>query len=408
MYVMRTDTWASSLYDEHIYIDDHEVARLSPGGYYVLPLRPGVHHLTTKMFLRPELHGLLVTETGRTYYIRIGVETPRTTIVDGTDSRRIEYLKPESGGPLLESMKLQKQSISHPLPLSPKSEEEYLAAIAAAESAGQHATLAAALNEMGQFYLDQSRLREAERLYLRARAWAERAGLPGELSRSLNGLGMVCEGTSRLVEAEAYYRHAIQVDESLNQELQASSTQLAAHLSNLANLYRHQQRYDEAEPLYQRSQNLYINLGDTESLAVNLSNQAYVFASQHRDEDAELLFRTALAQFQLSPYARPTYVASNLRGLASLYVRQHRYGEAEPLLEQAIVALGGAATGPAKDNIRLFLLTCLINVAEVQLAQGHTADARISYQRAALSAEITLGSQHPEVLSLKKTLDHIL
>jgi tetratricopeptide (TPR) repeat protein len=72
---------------------------------------------------------------------------------------------------------------------------------------------------------------------------------------------------------------------------------VAASLNNLAELYRAQGRYGEAEPLYQRA--LVIRekaLGpDHPDVAVSLNNLAALYQDQDRLNDAEPLFKRALA-----------------------------------------------------------------------------------------------------------------
>ena len=72
---------------------------------------------------------------------------------------------------------------------------------------------------------------------------------------------------------------------------------LATRLYSLAELYRAQARYADAEPLYQRSRSLFEEqLGpDHPSLAACLNNLGELYRAQGRYAEAEPLYRRALA-----------------------------------------------------------------------------------------------------------------
>ena len=115
--------------------------------------------------------------------------------------------------------------------------------------------------------------------------------------------------------------------------------EFALSLNNLARLYYFQGRYNDAEPLFLQSLDIYKRqLGnDHPDVAQSLNNLAQLYYSQGRYNDAELLYLQSLdiLKRQLG-YDHPD-VAQSLNNLAQLYFSQENYLEAENLAQQALV-----------------------------------------------------------------------
>ncbi len=78
---------------------------------------------------------------------------------------------------------------------------------------------------------------------------------------------------------------------------------MATSLNNLAELYRVQGRYAEAEPLYQRSLAIREKTPGPEhsDVAQSLNNLALLYDAQARYAEAEPLFQRALAIMEKAP-----------------------------------------------------------------------------------------------------------
>ena len=263
------------------------------------------------------------------------------------------------------------------------------------------------LNQMAEFYGAMGRYKEAEPFYLRAKNRAETKGPRSELAKSLTGLGIVCAETSRYSDAETFYQQAIQINESIARALESENPALATDLNNLAELYRIQGRYAEAEPLYERARGIWQRAANSESVALTLNNQAYQYIDQRRYEEAERLFQASIKQFEGTPKARPEYVASSYKGLATLLAIQKKYAEAEPLFEKAITLLEKAPNDAITWRGPVLFVSCLVDLGNVQLAQGHNAEAKLSYQRALVTGARTWGPQHPMVIEIRNGLGKI-
>ncbi len=108
-----------------------------------------------------------------------------------------------------------------------------------------------------------------------------------------NSAGTKLHEQGRYVEAEKQFLAALQEVEKLGQQ----DSRVATILNNLANLYHNQNKYSQAEPLYQRA----------------LAIREEILGSQH------------------------PIVAQSLNNLAALYRDQGKYAEAEPLFQRSLV-----------------------------------------------------------------------
>ena len=113
---------------------------------------------------------------------------------------------------------------------------------------------------------------------------------------------------------------------------------VAISLNNLAELYRNQGKYDEAEPLYQRALAIREkSLGsDHPDVATSLNNLAVLYSDQGRYDEAEPLYQRALAIREKSLGADHPDVATSLNNLAQLYHDQGKHAEAELLHQRAL------------------------------------------------------------------------
>lgn len=113
---------------------------------------------------------------------------------------------------------------------------------------------------------------------------------------------------------------------------------MALSLSNLAELYRAQGQYAQAEPLLRRALGIFEKaLGPNyPDVALSLNNLALLYHAQGQYAQAEALFRRALAILEtaLGPDPHPD-VATSLKNLAALYRAMKRDDEAEPLERRA-------------------------------------------------------------------------
>ncbi len=156
-------------------------------------------------------------------------------------------------------------------------------------------------------------------------------------------------------------------------------TKPATGLNSLAELYRAQGRYVEAEPLYQRSLEILEKTLGTEhrNVATGLNNLAILYYAQGRYVDAEPLFKRSLEIREKALGPEHPDVATSLNNLAALYNAQGRYADAEPLYKRSL-AIREKALGPEHPKVA----TGLNNLAGLYWNRGQIALALDHIRRA--------------------------
>ena len=148
--------------------------------------------------------------------------------------------------------------------------------------------------EATQAYFER-RIADAGRLFIDAVKSEEIHGpLNPRLATALNNLAEFYRVQGEFSQAEPYYWRAITIDE---QALGPDHANLARDLNNLALLYRAQGRYADAEPLCQRALEIRDKVvgPDHPSMMAVVSNLLAVYLAQGKYVDAEPLYRRSLS-----------------------------------------------------------------------------------------------------------------
>ncbi|MBF0602527.1 MAG: CHAT domain-containing protein, partial [Nitrospirae bacterium] len=169
---------------------------------------------------------------------------------------------------------------------------------------------------------------------------------------------------------------------------------VAQSLNNLAELYRVQGHYAQAEPLYKRSLAIREKALGPEhpEVALNLNDLAVLYKTQGQYAQAELLYKRSLAIYEKALGPEHPNVAASLKNVADLYSTQGQYAQAEPLYKRSL-AIWEKALGPEHPDVA----TSLNNLAELYRTQGHYAQAELLYKRSLGIWEKALGPEHPDV-----------
>jgi tetratricopeptide (TPR) repeat protein len=198
------------------------------------------------------------------------------------------------------------------------------------------------------------------------------------MSLSTQALKLAQQG--QYPEAEKAYKEAVQLAEK---NFGPDSKYVANSLNGLAELYRAEKRYAEAEPLYKRSLEI---------------------SEEISEKDFSGLWR-----FRYN-------MANSLNGLAKLYRTQGKYAEAETLYKQEIDILEKlpryiVAVPPVGNSIQvpntlaLFSLgNSLNNLADLYRVQGKYTEAEPLYKRSLKMMEKALGLNHPSVADVLDNL----
>jgi len=184
-------------------------------------------------------------------------------------------------------------------------------------------------------YLDQGRTADAETLL---KPLVEQGGLAAVFA--WNGLASAALDRHDAVTAERYARQAL--DLALSAHPAAGEPLTAAVLNNLAQAYRFQYRYIEAEKTYRRAlQTLESAFGSSHpNVARTLTNLAGMYHEMGYEETAERLYRRAIAILDQA-FGKNSALAAAARTQLAAVVRAER----QP--PRQTVAPGPAAFEPA-------------------------------------------------------------
>ncbi|MGA2496212.1 MAG: tetratricopeptide repeat protein [Tepidisphaeraceae bacterium] len=180
----------------------------------------------------------------------------------------------------------------------------------------------------------------------------------------------------KYTQAEKLFGIALKAAE----EFGVSDDRLGISLTNLAQVYSAQARYDRAEPLYNRSLAIWEKaLGpDHPNIASSLNNLGWLHVKQAKYDQAEQFYARSLAIREKSLGPDHPDVAVSLSNLGGLYCRQVNYDWAEPLIRRSL-AIFEKVFGSDHPNVAF----SLENYAVLLKATNRTAEAEAMLKRAA-------------------------
>jgi tetratricopeptide (TPR) repeat protein len=152
--------------------------------------------------------------------------------------------------------------------------------------------------------------------------------------RLLNQAGRYLEECGRYQEAKQLLEQALTIGE---EQIGANHSTTATSLSNLANLYFGEGKFEEAKVLYQRALLVCEQIGtDQLAVATCLDSLANIYTTLGEYAEAEALYQRAFSIREQESGAKPADRATSFATLAHLRIVQGKYAEAEPLLQQAL------------------------------------------------------------------------
>ncbi|MBI4480927.1 MAG: tetratricopeptide repeat protein [Acidobacteria bacterium] len=202
---------------------------------------------------------------------------------------------------------------------------------------------AAILNNLGHLYTSKENYRRAKETLEQARAMWETLRLPEnpEFATLLNNLGAVYYHQRKYAAAELYYQRALAIDKAL---LGTDHWSVARDLNNLGALYLDTRRPTEAESVLMESAAIARRFATASPLlAQTLLNLAELYRKQERYEEAEDLYqRTVEAWESLLGPENPEF-ARKLDLLATAYRGMAMYFQAGNLKNRAAAIRAGNA-----------------------------------------------------------------
>lgn len=233
----------------------------------------------------------------------------------------------------------------------------------------------------------RGRYKEAEAIEKENVAILERKLGPDHLkvATSLNSLAGIYYAQGKLNKAEETYKRAIEI---LAKSTESDYDDFNMVLGNFATLLSSQGKLAEAEKIFRRLMSQCESTGEPDDprLVYILGGLASIYESQGKLAEAEDCFKRALAMAppDLEMYregSKPGFsvgaIPSYSNNLGSLYVKQGRYAEAEPLCEKAL-AMDEVQLGPNNPLIA----PILHNLAKIRESQGRHVEAQQLEDRA--------------------------
>ena len=221
------------------------------------------------------------------------------------------------------------------------------------------------------------------------------------LAATLYGLAQAYRAQHDYAPAEKNYLRALAILESQplsqpgSEPLRERNAGVQSVLSGLADLYRVQGRYREAENYYQRELAIIEKTQGPGSPAVAqaLSNNlAALYRAQGRRDEAESAYKRALAILEKALPATDPRLGLALIDLAEWYQGQQRYAEAEPYYRRGIPIVEKTFP-PAHPRV----LHLLQDWGMVTQMQGRYKEAEVVYKMMLSVIEKAYGAEHPNV-----------
>jgi tetratricopeptide (TPR) repeat protein len=245
----------------------------------------------------------------------------------------------------------------------------------------------------------QGRHRDAESCLLRARALAEQANLPTwRQARVLNGLALIHKDTANYDEAAKLYRQALHHTAKDNLMVRATLQH------NLAGLAHAQGGFLEAEQPARCAVELrtaVLGCGHPE-VAADLAVLGAVLYGQERYDEAERVFNQALTAFQRHHGPDHYEVAVSLGNLGALYAATGRADQAQQCYDRALQIKRRLLVSAHPE-----IATLLNNLAVLHKQQGRLPAARECYEQALTVFDSTLGPEHPSTRTCRDNLERL-
>ncbi|MEM8640686.1 MAG: tetratricopeptide repeat protein [Cyanobacteria bacterium P01_G01_bin.54] len=222
------------------------------------------------------------------------------------------------------------------------------------------------------------------------------------LATMLNNLAELYRVQGKYEQAEPLFLQALEIRKKV---LGEDHSDVALSLNNLAALYYGQGKYEQAEPLFLQALEIRKKvLGEDHSdIAITLNNLAELYRAQGKYEQAEPLFLQNLAILKKVLRGEHSYMAHSLNNLALLYEAQGKYEKAKSLFLQAL-EMRRRALGEEHP----YMAHSLNNLAALYESQGKYEQAEPLYLQAIEIANRSLGGQHPHTQILQNNFRYMI
>lgn len=249
---------------------------------------------------------------------------------------------------------------------------------------------------------------EAEAFYKQAIALHESGRVSDELgfAVALNGLGNLRGDQGRYEESQQLLQKSVELKRRARG---GDDDVVAATMYDLATSYLQLNRYEESEALLKRAiainrqraeptGPLTVGYNNRGLIAVGYNNLGNLYLDQERNVEAQKYFKDALRlreELKMSNF----WIANSLSNLATSYMKEENYRDAEPLLNRAMHLPQGDVR---PDNAAL--LTIKNNLGSLYLRTKRYKDGYDLLKTTLTQAETSLGPHHQSISTLLNNL----
>ena len=256
-------------------------------------------------------------------------------------------------------------------------------------------------NGLAEVYRKQARYDEAESLYwqlLRSRRQTLGNEHPDSIHTMVD-LGELYAEQGRHGDAESIVASIRQSLKSDQQHAGSIDPERPQAMHYLAHLYWHLERFQNAERLMSKAQELYQDQLSQEHLDVLhlMAHRAALFDEQGRYDKSEQLYRDVLELYEQRLGESHRDTLGVMRRFGAFYSYTGRYKKAEQLLARALKLHRGNLGDQHSDTI-----LCINSLADVYIELERYDDAEALYKEVLSYRRRHVGADHPDVfLSLE-------
>ncbi len=262
----------------------------------------------------------------------------------------------------------------------------------------EHPDTLRATDDIGWVYQDQGRYHDMERLWTKNLKIRQRVSGAELQAGTMNALGATYWFLGKYKEAESLFEKILPL--ARRELAEENVTVLPAYGCNLANVYKAQGRYEEAERLFVEM--LKTAQWPEEHRRVELLYTcalADTYREQGRYDKAEPLFVKTLEKLRLLLGKKHLRNLPHIYGLARLYMDQDRHEEAKTLFSEALQIARGRHRQGHPVTLRLVNGLAVLHTKQKQYDEAETL-----FDEALKGRQRELGEDHPDTLETKNDL----
>ncbi len=174
---------------------------------------------------------------------------------------------------------------------------------------------AGSLNNIGYFYQDQGKVKDALVYFERSLKLYERIDDREGVAGSLNNMGSVYQGQGQLKEALDYFLRSLKINEEIDNKSGLSTT-----FNNIGNIYSDQGEIEKALDYFKRGLIINEEVGEKYGIANSLSSIGYIYLQQRKLKEAlDFQSRSFKIQEEIGSIEGATY---SLINISEIYQKQ--------------------------------------------------------------------------------------